>query len=99
MKRREEVQGLINAAEKAGKPIDLAGQIALQNKATEATLKNRDAIIANQAALNSWDTGQAKALNNYLDNVTSAAMQSNTFSQMPLRAWRTRSLHSCRPAS
>lgn len=63
-------------AEKNGDKLSIDTQQKLRDEATKSTAKMVEAINARWEAEHAWDTGVAKALNDYIDNVSNAAAQS-----------------------
>ena len=63
-------------AEKNGAKLSIDTQQKLREEATKSTAKMVEAINARWEAEHAWDTGVAKALNDYIDNVSNAAAQS-----------------------
>ena len=70
------VEQQIWEAEKGGAKLSIETQQKLRDEAAKSTAKMVEAINARWDAEHAWETGVAKALNNYIDNVTSAAAQS-----------------------
>ena len=70
------VEQQIWEAEQSGTKLTLDTQARLREAATQSTSVMVAAINARWEAEHAWETGVSKALNNYVDNVTSAAAQS-----------------------
>ena len=63
-------------AEKNGAKLSIDTQQKLRDEATKSTAKMVEAINARWEAEHAWETGVAKALNDYIDTVSNAAAQS-----------------------
>ncbi len=63
-------------AEQSGTKLTIDTQQRLRDEAVKSTAVMVAAIQARWDAEHAWQTGAAKAVNNYIDNVTSAAAQS-----------------------
>lgn len=63
-------------AEKNGAKLSAEAQQNLRDAAVQASARMVQAINARWEAEHAWDTGVTKAINNYIDNVTNAAAQS-----------------------
>ena len=63
-------------AEKNGAKLSIDTQQKLRDEATKSTAKMVEAINARWEAERAWETGVAKALNDYIDTVSNAAAQS-----------------------
>lgn len=70
------VEQQIWEAEKGGAKLSIETQQKLRDEAAKSTAKMVEAINARWDAEHAWETGAAKAINNYIDNVSSAAAQS-----------------------
>ena len=63
-------------AEKNGAKLSAEAQQNLRDAAVQASARMVQAINARWDAEHAWETGVTKAINNYIDNVTNAAAQS-----------------------
>jgi lambda family phage tail tape measure protein len=63
-------------AEQSGTQLSIATQQRLRDEALKSTAAMIKAIDARWEAERSWETGVAKALNSYIDNISNAAAQS-----------------------
>ena len=63
-------------AEKSGAKFSAEAQQKLRDEAVKSNATMIDAINARWAAEHAWETGVSKALNDYIDNISSAATQS-----------------------
>ncbi len=63
-------------AEKSGAKFSAEAQQKLRDEAVKSNATMIDAINARWAAEHAWETGVSKALNDYIDNISSAASQS-----------------------
>lgn len=63
-------------AEQSGTQLSIATQQRLRDEALKSTAVMIKAIHARWEAERSWETGVAKALNSYIDNISNAAAQS-----------------------
>ena len=63
-------------AEKSGAKFSAEAQQKLRDEAVKSNATMIDAINARWAAEHAWETGVTKALNDYIDNISSAAAQS-----------------------
>ena len=70
------VEQYIWDAEKNGAKLSIDAQQKLRDEAAKSTARMVEAINARWEAEHAWETGVTRALNNYIDNVTSAAAQS-----------------------
>ena len=70
------VEQQIWEAEQSGTKLTLDTQARLREAAAQSTAVMVAAINARWEAEHAWETGVSKALNNYIDNVSSAAVQS-----------------------